>query len=106
MGRKSEGKHIAAFRVLRPRRIVAERIPERRSIWRVGPESTWTTVVPVVFIIVSLLSLAVLPLIFASHTKEMRDEITAVAEPSRKAAARIQSDLSTELDAVIAFQVT
>jgi signal transduction histidine kinase len=62
--------------------------------------------VPVVFIIVSLLSLAVLPLIFGSHTAQMRNEITAVAEPSRKAASKIQADLSTELDAVIAFQVT
>jgi len=85
---------------------VAHRIPERRSIWRVGPDSTWTTVVPVVFIIVSLLSLAVLPLVFGSHTAQMRNEITQVAEPSRRAASKIQGDLSTELDAVIAFQVT
>jgi len=62
--------------------------------------------VPVVFIIVSLLSLAVLPVIFDSHTAKMRQEITAVAEPSRSAANKIQSDLSTELDAVIAWQAT
>jgi signal transduction histidine kinase len=85
---------------------VAQRIPERRSIWRVGPESTWTTVVPVVFIIVSLLSLAVLPLVFSSHTGKMRTEITTIAEPSIQAANKIQSDLSTELDAVIAWQAT
>ena len=83
---------------------MAHRIPERRSIWRVGPESTWTTVVPVVFIIVSLLSLAVLPLVFSEHTSQMRNEITAVAEPSRKAANNIQRDLSKELDNVIAWQ--
>jgi signal transduction histidine kinase len=85
---------------------VAERVPERRSIWRVGPDSTWTTVVPVVFIIVSLLSLALLPVVFGEHTAKMRSEITGVAEPSRLAASKIQSDLSTELDAVIAWQVT
>ncbi|HXA20045.1 MAG TPA: GAF domain-containing sensor histidine kinase [Thermoanaerobaculia bacterium] len=85
---------------------MSERIPERRSIWRVGPDSTWTTVVPVVFIIVSLLTLALLPVVFASHTAQMRREITQVAEPSRVAANTIESDLSKELDAVIAWQVT
>lgn len=85
---------------------MSERIPERRSIWRVGPDSTWTTVVPVVFIIVSLLTLALLPVVFGSHTAQMRREITQVAEPSRIAANKIESDLSTELDAVIAWQVT
>jgi signal transduction histidine kinase len=79
---------------------------DRRSIWRVGPESTWTTVVPVVFIIVSLLSLVVLPLIVARHTAKMRDEITRLAEPARHAANGIQSDLSSELDKLIAYQVT
>ena len=52
---------------------------DRRSIWRVGPESTWTTVLPVTFIIVSLLSLVVLPLVVAWHTARMRDEISRVA---------------------------
>jgi signal transduction histidine kinase len=85
---------------------VVDRIPERRSIWRVGPDSTWTTVVPVVFIIASLLTLVLLPVVFGVHTAQMRSEITDVAEPSRLAAARIQSDLSTELDDVIAWQVT
>jgi len=60
--------------------------------------------VPVVFIIVSLLSLAVLPLVFDSHTAQMRNEITSVAEPSRSAANKIQRDLSRELDNVIAWQ--
>jgi signal transduction histidine kinase len=85
---------------------VAERVHERRSIWRVGPDSTWTTIVPVVFIIVSLLTLAVLPVVFGLHTAQMRNEITSVAEPSHLAANRIESDLSTELDEVIAWQVT
>lgn len=85
---------------------MAERLPERRSIWRVGPDSTWTTVIPVVFIIVSLLSLALLPVVFSSHTAKMRNEITAVAEPSRGAANKIQADLSVELDSVIAWQFT
>lgn len=83
---------------------MADRVPERRSIWRVGPESTWTTVVPVVFIIVSLLTLAVLPVVFGLHTAQMRNEITGVAEPSRLAANKIESDLATELDAIIAWQ--
>lgn len=79
---------------------------ERRSVWRVGPESTWTTVVPVVFIIVSLLSLVVLPLIVARKTATMRKEIANVAEPARRAANQIQMDLSAELDKIIAWQVT
>lgn len=79
---------------------------ERRSIWRVGPESTWTTVVPVVFIIASLLSLVVLPIIVANKTAKMRNEITRIAEPARQAANYIQMDLSAEVDKLIAFQVT
>ncbi|HUP62904.1 MAG TPA: ATP-binding protein [Thermoanaerobaculia bacterium] len=78
----------------------------RRSIWRVGPESTWTTVVPVVFIIASLLSLVILPLVVRNRTAKMRNEITRVAEPARRAANQIQTDLSAELDKIIAFQVT
>jgi signal transduction histidine kinase len=79
---------------------------ERRSIWRVGPESTWTTIVPVVFIIASLGALAVLPLVFSAHTSQMRREITRIAEPARRAANAIQMDLSAELDKIIAYQVT
>ncbi len=79
---------------------------ERRSIWRVGPESTWTTVLPVAFIIVSLLSLVVLPLVVSSHTKRMHDEIRLLAEPARRSANALQDDLSDELNEVIAFQVT
>src|ERR1051325_7681533 len=78
----------------------------RRSIWRVGPESTWTTVVPVVFIIASLLSLVILPLVVRNKTARMRDEITRVAEPARRAANEIQVDLSGELDQIIAYQFT
>ena len=81
-------------------------LSERRSIWRVGPESTWTTIVPVVFIIVSLLSLALLPVVVASKTRKMRDEIRSVAEPARQAANYIQMDLSAEVDKLIAYQVT
>jgi signal transduction histidine kinase len=79
---------------------------ERRSLWRVGPESTWTTVVPVVFIILSLLSLVVLPLAVAKKTARMRNEISRLAEPARIAANQIQRDLSSELDKIIAYQVT
>src|SRR5688572_19050570 len=81
-------------------------LKNRRSIWRVGPESTWTTVLPVAFIIISLLSLLVLPLAVSNHTKRMRREITRVAEPSRRSANQIQTNLSAELDKIIAFQVT
>ena len=81
-------------------------LSERRSIWRVGPESTWTTVVPVVFIIVSLLSLALLPVIVARKTTKMREEINGIAEPARQAANFIQMDLSSEVDKLIAYQVT
>src|SRR5206468_12986966 len=75
------GKHIAA----RIGSEVATQSRERRSIWRIGPESTWTTIVPVVFIIASLGALAVLPLIFSAHTAQMRREITKIAEPARRA---------------------
>src|SRR5215212_2437006 len=78
----------------------------RRSIWRVGPESTWTTVVPVVFIIVSLLSLVILPLVVRNKTARLRDEMTRVAEPARRAANEIQVDLAAELDKIIAYQFT
>ncbi len=79
---------------------------ERRSVWRVGPESTWTTVVPVAFIIVSLVSLVLLPVIVSRKTDRMRDEIRRIAEPARHAANEIQMDLSKELDKIIAFQQT
>ncbi|HEX9160607.1 MAG TPA: GAF domain-containing sensor histidine kinase [Thermoanaerobaculia bacterium] len=78
----------------------------RRSIWRVGPDSTWTTILPVAFIIVSLLSLAILPVIVSNRTATMRGEITRVAEPARREANEIQVDLSSELDKIIAYQVT
>lgn len=61
---------------------------------------------PVVFIIVSLLSLVVLPLIVSRKTERTRDEISSVAEPARRAANQIQTDLATELDQIIAWQVT
>ncbi|HET7706883.1 MAG TPA: hypothetical protein VFM36_12405, partial [Thermoanaerobaculia bacterium] len=80
--------------------------PDRRSIWRVGPESTWTTIVPVAFIIVSLLSLVALPLVVSRLTNQMRREISSLAEPARRAANQIQIDLSNEIDKLIAFQVT
>src|ERR1051325_1004436 len=79
---------------------------DRRSIWRVGPESTWTTVLPVTFIIVSLLSLVILPVAVSRHTKRMRDQIPRVAEPARRSANQIQVNLSNELDKIIAWQVT
>ncbi|MEK6373699.1 MAG: GAF domain-containing sensor histidine kinase [Acidobacteriota bacterium] len=85
---------------------MAVALRERRSLWRAGSESTWTTVIPVVFIIASLLSLVILPLVFSNRTARMRHEITRVAEPARRAANEIQMSLSAELDKVISFQVT
>ncbi|HEX6640728.1 MAG TPA: ATP-binding protein, partial [Thermoanaerobaculia bacterium] len=79
---------------------------ERRSIWRVGPESTWTTIIPVVFIIVSLLSLSILPLVVSNKMTKKRREIDNIAEPARRAANGIQTDLSGEVDKIIAYQVT
>ncbi|HEV8433853.1 MAG TPA: GAF domain-containing sensor histidine kinase [Thermoanaerobaculia bacterium] len=61
---------------------------------------------PVAFIIVSLLSLVILPLIVSNHTAAMRREITRVADPARRGVNQIQVDLSSELDKIIAFQVT
>ena len=100
-GRRGGGKHIAAFNA-----VASVPGPERRSIWRVDPDSTWTTVLPVVFIIASLVSLASLPVIVGNHTARMRNEITRMADPARRAANEIQLNLSAELDKVIAFQVT
>lgn len=82
------------------------RARDRRSIWRVGTESSWTTIVPVAFIIVSLLSLVILPIAVSNHTRRMRQEISRIAEPARRSANQIQIDLSAELDKVIAYQVT
>jgi signal transduction histidine kinase len=86
--------------------VTPSRLIDRRSLFRVGPESTWTTVLPVVFIIASLLSLVVLPLVVRNKTARMRDEITRVAEPARRSANQIQVDLAAELDKIISLQVT
>ncbi len=75
-------------------------------MWRVGPESTWTTILPVVFIIASLLSLVILPVVVSRKTSRMREQIVRVAEPARRSVNQIQSDLSGELDKIIAWQVT
>lgn len=85
---------------------MSPRLRELRSIWRVGPESSWTTVLPVAFIIISLLSLVLMPIVVSRHTAKMRDEITRVAEPARQSANQIQVGLSGELDRIIAWQVT
>ena len=79
---------------------------ERRSFWRLSTTSTWTTIVPVAFIMISLVSLVALPLVVSRHTAQMRSEIAGVAEPARRAANQIQIDLAGELDQIIAFQVT
>ena len=79
---------------------------ERRSILRLSTTSNWTTVVPVAFIMMSLVSLVALPLVVSRHTAQMRSEIAGVAEPARRSANQIQIDLSAELDQIIAFQVT
>src|SRR6266540_113978 len=79
---------------------------ERRSIWRVGPESTWTTILPVAFIIASLISLVILPIVVAKQTARMREEITSLAEPARRTANEVQMDVASEINTVIAFQVT
>jgi signal transduction histidine kinase len=79
---------------------------ERRSLLRVGPHTTWTTALPVVFIIISLASLVALPIVVSRRTAAMREEISLVAEPARRAANELQIGLSAELDKIIAFQVT
>ena len=79
---------------------------ERRSLWRVVPHNAWTTVLPVTFIIASLLSLVLLPIVASNRTQRMRSEISRVAEPARREANQIQVDLAGELDKIIAYQVT
>ena len=59
-----------------------------------------------VFIIVSLVSLVLLPIIVSRKTAQARNEINRVAEPARRSANQIQMDLSAELDKIIAWQVT
>jgi signal transduction histidine kinase len=61
---------------------------------------------PVVFIIASLLSLVILPLVVRNNTARMRAEISSLAEPSRRAANQLQVDLAGELDQIIAYQFT
>jgi signal transduction histidine kinase len=82
------------------------KLRERRSFWRSGAESSWTTILPVAFIMMSLVALVVLPLVVSRHTARMRAEIAGVAEPARRAANQIQVDLANELDEIIAWQVT
>ncbi len=76
------------------------------GFWRASAESTWRTILPVAFIIVSLLSLVLLPIVVSSQTQKMRREISRVAEPARRSANEVQSDLAGELDKIIAYQVT
>src|SRR5438477_10105927 len=108
------GKHVAALETAvqkesagsSARRTSTLKRPsskERRSIWRIDPDSKWTTVLPVAFIIISLLSLLILPIVVATRTARMRREIMSIAEPARAAANQIQMDLSAELDKVISF---
>src|SRR5437868_85158 len=85
--------------------MASERKKERRSIWRVGPDSTWTTVLPVAFIIISLVSLVVLPIVGERCTSRLRKEVTKECEPARNTASALQVGLSAELDRLIAYQV-
>jgi signal transduction histidine kinase len=79
---------------------------DRRSLFRVGPESSWTTILPVAFIIASLVSLVVFPLVLASRTAAKRSEINGIGEPARLAASTIQIGVANELDNIIGYQVT
>lgn len=54
----------------------------------------------------SLLSLSILPLVVSSKMSQQRRRIEQTAEPARQAANAIQTDLSGEVDKIIAFQVT
>ncbi len=61
---------------------------------------------PVLFIIASLISLVILPIVVSKRTARMREEIQRLAEPARQTASEIQMDVASELDRIIAFQVT
>ncbi|MCU1230677.1 MAG: sensor histidine kinase [Acidobacteria bacterium] len=61
---------------------------------------------PVAFIIASLISLVILPIVVSNHTREMRREITSLGEPARKSANQVQMDLAAEIDKLIAWHVT
>jgi signal transduction histidine kinase/predicted chitinase len=63
-------------------------------------------VLPVAFIIASLISLVILPIVVSNHTREMRREIVKLGEPARKSANEVQIDLAAEIDRLIAWHVT
>lgn len=54
----------------------------------------------------SLLSLSILPLVVSNRMAQQRRQIEETAEPARQAANAIQTDLSAEVDKIIAYQVT
>src|SRR3954454_10461388 len=84
------GRIIAAFATGGP---MAERREERRRIWRVGPESTWKTVLRLTFIIASRLALVLLPINLSNHSRRILDDIKRLPHLAQKATSRMQVDL-------------
>ena len=66
----------------------------------------WSRVVPLAFIILSLISLVLVPLLVRRHTENLRNEMRVAVEPAGYIADRIEGLLATELSLLIAFQVT
>ncbi|HXI14055.1 MAG TPA: ATP-binding protein [Thermoanaerobaculia bacterium] len=67
---------------------------------------TWKTILPVTFIILSLLAIVALPLVGLRKANAMRRELDRISEPARENANRIELALAIELDNIIGFQVT
>jgi len=67
---------------------------------------TWKTILPVTFIILSLLAMVALPLVGLRRTNAMREKLDRLSEPAREDASRIELALAIELDNIIGFQVT
>ncbi|HUO85085.1 MAG TPA: histidine kinase dimerization/phospho-acceptor domain-containing protein, partial [Thermoanaerobaculia bacterium] len=68
--------------------------------------SRWRRVLPVVFVVASLLALGLLPLISSRRAGAIQREIEHVAEPARSLADQIQLALLREQALIVAFQVT
>gem|GEM_PF-458146 len=67
---------------------------------------SWRRILPLTFILSSLVALVVLPIWTKRRTDAMRHEISATIEPASKIADDIQTILSTELSLIISYQVT
>src|SRR6185503_2415478 len=67
---------------------------------------SWTTWLPLALVVISLLSLAFVPLLVQRRTNALRDQIASSAEPSRALIAEIQGSLALETAGARGFLLT